>query len=110
MTEPGFARDSEYADVRRRLDIVEEHLRNAADQLQQVLHLYQELQQNLNAVIATTTTLRRQFNAQFPEKWNCAACSRSVPRPQDPNEPQTCPFCGKKVRAVLFMGASGDAR
>src|SRR3990172_7523200 len=84
--------------LHERLNTVEEHLRAAADQLQHILHLYTEIQRDLDATMKATAVLRRQFDTQFPERWNCPHCSRSLNAPADPTVASTCPFCGKAGR------------
>lgn len=89
-TKPGLL-DS----VNARLDLVEQHLHNAADQIQQLLQLYQECSKESARALRSVAKMKARFDNQFPERWNCPHCSRIVSKPADPNEPYICPVCGK---------------
>ena len=78
-----------------RLGVVEQHLRDAADQLQQLLRLYQDVSVEVARFAGSHARLKSRFDNAFPEVWNCPHCHRKVPKPRYPDEPQLCQVCGK---------------
>ena len=87
----------EVAALGRRLDTIEQHLRSAADQLHQVIQLYNDVSVEVARLGATLAKLNGRFNNLHPERWNCPHCSRIVSAPAYPDDPdpQLCQVCGR---------------